>query len=264
MDIPRLPEKVTYENVLDEVIFPKLYLPIQRLDEFLESNRHLLTLIGVFGAVSVYLGSAGENVSGFSGSPEFVNNFATFASLGLLTLLSLMVLIKVIVEIYRTGLWEGFGLLVFAAFFGPLILVITGLLTTFPRLWAIYFLMASWVIGMAVGGAIAIVPVATGGKLDEWITGGRPIISFIGNIFILWALSSLILSLGDPTYPSTETITQGLSLTQWWVLLRNVTIAFAGLFSFVFFGMYILFYSIGLLKHISRMFSSAHERILGS
>lgn len=88
--------------ILEEYVYKTLYSPVQKLDEFLKENRHVFTLIGVFGAISVYLKTVGNesstNLRGFG-------DFALVAGLTIVVILSLLVLINLLLAVRNANKW---------------------------------------------------------------------------------------------------------------------------------------------------------------
>ncbi|QIO23711.1 hypothetical protein [Haloarcula sp. JP-L23] len=227
--------KSIFELLKQRVILPGLYSPIEQLDNFLWENRHLFTLIGIFGAISVYLSTVEAQISE---SLEIFSNFAVVAGLSLVTILSLVILVKLYICLGDNSRWENIGLFIFAAFFVPLIIVITGLLTTFPQIWAIYYFMVIYVFGLAGGFAIFIVPFFIGTKIDEHLNTKPPVFSLIATFSLLITISALITEYPAViTQPAIE-FGEATSVEAWGrlFLLISFGIAFAvSLFAAAFF-----------------------------
>ncbi|GAB6861256.1 hypothetical protein ACFR97_14420 [Haloplanus litoreus] len=109
---------------------------ISGLDVFLFDNRHLFTLIGVFGAFSIYLREADLPATGPDEVP--LANLVSFFGFGIVLLLFLLILIKLYSKMLSPDEGdlllrpENVPYLVFFLFLLPIILTLMHYLSTFP------------------------------------------------------------------------------------------------------------------------------------
>ncbi|MFB6216550.1 MAG: hypothetical protein ABEJ03_03175 [Candidatus Nanohaloarchaea archaeon] len=239
-----LVDNTIFELIIGELLIPWLYQPIDCLDSFIWENRHLFTLIGVFGAISVYLGTVEKQLES---SIPTLRDIAIVTGLSLVTILSVLVLIKLWIEFRNSSIWEGSGLMLFAAFFVPLIMGITSLLTVFPQIWAGYFFMAIYCLGFATGGLSTLGMVSIGNKIDEFL--GMEIPIFRG-ICILAVALFITITVADTNYLTPPIWSQlqpsgGISLDAWVNLYISLSLVFGGLFSYAAVAIFTIFSIIG-------------------
>jgi hypothetical protein len=127
--------------VNSEVFDPYIFEPLYKLDQFLKSNRYLFTLIGVFGAIGVYISQINSDVEGLSTS---ISNFALSSALSILLILGALIIMKSIDEITGEDIElfsrENFGILLFDLFFIILFSVIVAIVSEYNTYWrSIYF-----------------------------------------------------------------------------------------------------------------------------
>lgn len=169
--------KKSYLTVLkQEVLYPWLYSPIQLIDNFVDENRHLFTLIGVFGAVTVYLRTVDDEIGATS---EWLGNFAVVSGLGLVILLSVILIVKLLLRVYGSGLWESMGLLVFAVFFVSLIAVISGVITAFPEALGVYYFLFVYGVGLALGVIIPMLLVRAANYGESQVETDLPVVTLL-------------------------------------------------------------------------------------
>lgn len=93
--------KITEHSVLwlyfHFVLVQELYLPIKELKLYLDENTYIFTLIGVFGAISVYSIEV-MDMSGQSGAS--VGRYTTFIGFGIILLLAVVT----VVDLIRRGI----------------------------------------------------------------------------------------------------------------------------------------------------------------
>lgn len=131
-------------------LFPKITSPVVVLDGFLESNTHLFTLIGVFSALTIYFETTIQSVDGF----DYLNN-VIFTGFSLVTLLSLIVFSKAIIEIYKSERgWRSFGnvgLYLFLFFYSQIAVQFAGILLQFETILNTYIFIITLLTAETVG-----------------------------------------------------------------------------------------------------------------
>lgn len=153
----QLVEESLMSIFLSRFLYPFLYQPIKNLDNFLSENRHLLTQIGVFGAVSIYLRTVDNELEQ---TAKLFGEFALVAGFGIVIILSLVLMAKLAREIRLARhilAYQNWGLLAFSAFFLPLILVISGVVSQFRQIWAGYYYVAIYSTSLISVSASAVV-----------------------------------------------------------------------------------------------------------
>lgn len=218
-----LVEKSFFGLIRDEIVYPTLYRPFGRLDSFLWDNRHLFTLIGVFGAVAVYLRTVGAELSEPLGD---LGDFAVFSGLALVALLSLIVVIKLWIEVRRVGIWEGLFLYIFASLFLPLMGVITGIISVFSEVLAAYSLITIYVLAMGTGVTLAIGVGWVAAKAEDIWSVDVPIIQTVVYLASTLVFSSVLTftRLSNQTDFDTETL-DVMTISDWIYLYLAFSLA---------------------------------------
>lgn len=151
---PTLIKNSLEDLILENKIFPFLYSPIKGLKQYLNEQKLLFTLMGVFGAIGIYSYRVAIEETG---SLSHVAEFGFVSSFSLVILLSFIALVDLAIIIRRNGgilSYENWGLGLFSIFFFPLMFVIAALVSRYREVWAIYQFMASYSFGL-------FLPVAT-------------------------------------------------------------------------------------------------------
>lgn len=176
-------------------VVPKVTSPIEVLDEFLESNTHLFTLIGVFAALTIYFETTTQDIAGLN----YLNN-VIFTGFSLVTLLSLIVFTNVFINIHNSGRgWKSsgnFGLYLFLFFYSQISIQFAGILLQFETIlnaymFIIVFLTAE-TLGLLAGSLVFIIPSLIANLLPQF------------KKIIFTGLFSLILYLSYPVIVSLE------------------------------------------------------------
>jgi len=147
------------ENILlKRVLLPFLLSSVEKLEKFVQENSTLFTLIGVFGAISIYAGRAPGTSSNYT---EELQNFAVVAGFSIVLILSTIITINAgrrMASAESLISYENWGILSFLLFFIPLILVIIGLVSQFPTVWGIYAYVFSYAWATFVAMGLLLVP----------------------------------------------------------------------------------------------------------
>jgi len=139
---------------------------VEKLEDFLLENSTLFTLVGVFGAISIYAGRTAVSSSNYTSE---LQNFAVVAGFSIVLLLATVIIINALRRVNSAESWlsyENWGIWSFLAFFIPLIFVIVGLVSQFPTIWGIYAYLLSYVSATIAAFALLVVPVS----LIDWFT----------------------------------------------------------------------------------------------
>lgn len=140
----------------------KFSRPFLKLDDFCNENRHLFTVLGVFGALSIYLNTIIDKTD----YTQEANSLAIGAGFGIVSILSLVVIVKIAMKASETEgaffSFENAGLLLFGFFFFFLTLLLVGLSSNSANIWALLFMF-----GILL--AMALVPVKYFKALD-WVS----------------------------------------------------------------------------------------------
>lgn len=163
----------------ERIVFPKITRPIVVLDEFLNSNTHLFTLIGVFAALTIYFETAAKDISGIN----YLDN-VLFTGFSLVTLLSLIVFLKVIIEIHSSNRgWkslQNIGLYLFLFFYSQIAIQFAGILLQFETILNVYIFIIVFLTAEAVGAIIGLltilIPALIGDKIPRF---KKPIITIL-------------------------------------------------------------------------------------
>lgn len=241
-------EKTFFELIRDEILLPGLYKPVACLNSFIFENKHLFTLIGVFGAVSAYLRPVNNGVK----SPSILSDIAVVAGLALVTILSLIVVVNLLIELRRVGKWEGAGLLFFAAFFTPLIIVITGLLTTFPQVWAIYYFMTTYGLGLLTASLAMMTALILGKAIDDFLDNSSPVFKGISVLLLAFVISYLIIDSNRASSQlwSQSLATGGISPKAWLNIYIDFSLAFGALYSYAAVALFALEFFLKIASHL--------------
>ena len=133
-------EKHLVHQYLKFQIFPIFSKPVYTLDEYLNENTHLFTLVGVFAAFTIYLQTIGQRLD----NPEFIN-YGLVVGFLLVIFLSIIILAKMIPYFYRTSSiatsTETWGLLVFAVFYVQIIALTVGVVSQFGQILSLYIIV---------------------------------------------------------------------------------------------------------------------------
>jgi len=142
-------ESSVYE-LLNTSVYPAIYRPFEKLSEFLKEERSLFTLIGVFGAITIYARTAIQNASSL---PNRFSIYAIGAGFSTIILLSILILSHLWVDIRdanRIVSVENWGLIVFASFFTPLTGILAVLISQYGSFWSPYAVFILLLIGVLV------------------------------------------------------------------------------------------------------------------
>lgn len=242
-----LVDQTLVELFRQHMFYPWLYSPIEALDSFLWDNRHLFTLIGVFGAVAVYLKSVESEISGDIGN---IGDFAVVSGLGIVVLLSVVVGIKLWLRVREVGIWESAGLIGFGALFGSLVLVITGLISSFSETVAVYIFFIVYSLGLVTGllGGTALARVSA--AADSRLGLDTPLISLAlhtAAVLILSYIYQTTSYLDEPLAPALEATP---TLGDWFEIYMAFALAFLGLIVFGVFLIVVLLTIAGAIANI--------------
>lgn len=210
-DTPLVEESLT-TLFLEYMVYPTLYSPFEKLSNYFRDNHHLFTLLGVFGAVTIYARNAVENL----GVPEAMQQLAIGPGFAIVILISLVTLSDAIRRM-RTAKKihsvENLGLILFTLFFLPLVAAVAGVAAQPNIVWASYLFF------LIYSGPLAFVLLL--------ITGIGMISSLISKkskrmaqVFTVTMLSSIVLSVSyyvgtngiEPPQPSDPTT---LTFAEW-------------------------------------------------
>lgn len=240
------------------LVYPYLYAPVKILREYLNDNAFLFTLIGVFGAISIYSRQAGiesrAEISAFS-------DFGFVAGFSLVVIISVVTLIDLAIRIRRnSGIYRNLGLWAFALFFVPLMFVAAGFVSPYREIWAGYQLMGAYIIGLVVPGAVVVAILVISKGLDEYL-GLEPILSTIGMSGITIGGFYLIVKF-EHLSSSVPSIEDGYSIGEIFTLLTTFTLGGIALFSFLVGGILLVFLGLWILKTIFSWVSTMYNRLM--
>lgn len=245
-DEPELIEKTFLTLILEDFFYPVLYRPISKLDSFLWDNRHLFTLIGVFGAVAVYLQTVEDQVGAEMGQ---LGNTAVVSALLLVLVMSIIVLIKVAITIWRGNIWENVGIVIFGTFFGVLIMAMTGLMSAFQEALSLYYMLIVTSAAIATGWLGIMLLSIAGIRSDKYINRDIPIAS--GVIFVSATLGiSYVITTTNYMAAISEMPTPPLTFGQWIDLYLGFSIALSGLLIYTMFAVYCVIVSIIVIAYL--------------
>lgn len=251
----KIVERGFFEIIRDEIIFPVLSSPIITLDSFLEDNRHLFTLIGVFGAISVYMKTVQENIES---SLSSITDFGVFAGLSIVILLSSVVLMKIGVKIYRCGKWEGFGLIIFVSLFIPLILVISSIVSSFNQFLALYYFLVIYVLSLGTATMVFVGVTSPVKLLTQKLDTDLPILQLLLVIVFTLLIGNLPRIVGYPRLNlfSIVDITQGIAPDIWLELYAVLSVVFS---TFVCIVLVLMISSVTILRMVGYLAEKASE-----
>lgn len=117
---------------LKEIVPHLLSKPFLKLDEFLKDNARLFTIIGVFGALSIYLKTAVDKLD----YTQKMGDFVIVIGFTIVIILSLVMLFKIAKASSESEgsfiSWENTGLFVFGFFFIFLMISLVSISSSFP------------------------------------------------------------------------------------------------------------------------------------
>lgn len=233
-----LVEKPFFDLFIEDILYPSLYSPIGRLDTFIDDNRHLFTLIGVFGAVAVYLQTVENEINAEMGE---LGNIAVVSGLLLVVLMSVIVMVKLVITVIRAGTWDGMGLIVFGTLFVTLILAITGLMSAFSVALSIYYVLIVYSAGIITGTAAVRLITIIGFYGDSYwdldipiVSGAVHFLAVLGFSYFI-EMTSYLDGNGWASQP-----TPPLTLGQWFDLYLELSLAMGGFLLYVLFALYLL------------------------
>lgn len=123
---------------------------IERIDGFFEENRHLFTLIGVFGAITIYLTEAGLPETQDGVIPY--ENFVFAGGFGIVLILGGLILLKLANEIWTPGerisKIDNLPFICFGLLFFFLMIPVIAYVSSYNRVWFSFFTILSWIIGI--------------------------------------------------------------------------------------------------------------------
>lgn len=130
---------LVYQYLLFQIL-PLFSEPIYILDEFLDENTHLFTLVGVFAALTIYLQTIGQRLN----NPEFIN-YGLVVGFLIVIFLSLIIVAKMLPYFHRTSSisrsTETWGLLIFAIFYIQVIALTIGVVSQFGQILSLYIIV---------------------------------------------------------------------------------------------------------------------------
>lgn len=245
---PELVENTYFKILLQKMILPALYKPLDKLDTFFQENRHLFTLIGVFGAVSIYLRTVDEELEE---TAKLAGEFALVTGFAIVLLLSFLVIVKL--TIFMRGTEAGiisFGniaLGLFGIFFTFLMLIVGGLISTLSTVWAFYgflFVYSGSIVSVFIS-AISL------SKVEDYISSKVGIHETILGAIIFSLLTLFLLTaIGVTGVLKPEAITEitdGGSLQQWFDVYITLTITIFTVFSMALSGLFLTATILGMV-----------------
>ncbi|MCY4732473.1 hypothetical protein KY092_18180 [Natronomonas gomsonensis] len=187
-------DRTLFQLFLEEWIYPFLYSPVEELSDFLNSNSTIFTLIGVFGATSIYARQAASDVI----NSDLAQNIVVVMGFSLVIILSIVILVDLLRRINHNGTWYSFpnvGLVAFGAFYVPLIGVLTAVVVQFPTIWMPYIIMIAYLSGIMLPALVWQPIIRVSDYFDDQFGTGKLIQGVsvvIGLIFWIWVSGFLI------------------------------------------------------------------------
>ncbi len=235
MESTELIERDFFVFLKEEIAFPWLAKPVDKLFNYLEECQHILALVGVFGALSVYSRTAIRNsdISGSAGS--FYIDFAVGSGFSIVVLLSVVVLARLLQSAKSAPSWvswENWGLLAFSLFYTPLVIVIAGITSQLGTFWGLYGFMLVYVGPFL----IVFTTILTVSFLHEVVEektdfehGGAVVMTLL-SVIVLWDIGVT----GIPSHPSTQF---GQYTSEDWLVLFEIFLkSVSGLVGTIFLG----------------------------
>lgn len=149
-------------------ILPHFVEPIHILDQFLDDNTHLFTLVGVFAAFTIYLQTIGERI----GNQSFIN-YGLVVGFLIVVFLSLLVLAKMLPYYYKTSSvimsTETWGLSIFGFFYIQVISLTVGVIAQFEQVLSAYLVIFSVIAGQLFGFGVSLGYVSIVGKISNYL-----------------------------------------------------------------------------------------------
>ena len=200
---------------------------VDGLDDFLFETRHLFTLIGVFGALSIYIRQADLPATGPDKIPY--TNIVSFFGFGLVLLLLIIVFVKLTSRIFSSEPSDlilhpkNIPYLVFLLFLMPIVATLVQYLSTFPTSAALFwysvvYLLAPATVFWAHDSLITKVEIQ-GILADKFGQSRNTVLIFL---LLTTALASFVVFiLIDYIYGSNilDTLLAGERSSQRWILL---------------------------------------------
>ncbi|MFB6255610.1 MAG: hypothetical protein ABEH58_02605 [Haloplanus sp.] len=201
----RLVQRSLEKFVYAELILPTLYSPFEQLDNFLWETRHLFTLIGVFGAVTIYLRDLGQQAGAQLQIPVGPIAISGFSIVLLLSVLVLAKLVK------RTRDLEGrvsqVGLWLFGITFFPLVLIVMEAIMQFPEIWGNIFTFFAFVGGIFLPFGLLLILVSASNYFGERI-GRNGSIFFVSSLVIIVIVVSYLAGKYPSVFQSVSDVAQ--------------------------------------------------------
>jgi hypothetical protein len=178
------------------------------IDDFLRENTHYLTLIGIFGATSIYISDVGRSVSKIEGGTTEVE-LGIFASFGIVLVALLTLLLKIgnIIRKERYSIKERLVLGVFGFLLGLLTYSVSTFIFEFDRI----IIRIGQSVGITSGIMLSIVTISVGNDFEEkemaYGVYKNEIILIAMSLFgivqwlVIWTIDELIMS-GQANYIS--------------------------------------------------------------
>lgn len=205
-----LVERTIGELFWEETIKPFLISPIENLYDYFDRNSFLFTLLGVFGAISLYANEVvkdGEEVGSLIGDIAVVTGFSLVIILSCLAVFDAFRRIE-----YPLLNFCNWGIYLFLSFFIPLTFVIIGLVSQFPTIWAAYSYIVVWFISVGLSMSVVLVVIWTGSRIDQYKDTDVRYTGIMALIFTIFSFYVFHIS-EDFTFADT-TIEGGVSLVQ--------------------------------------------------
>lgn len=246
-------------------VYPKLSKPVKRLDDFLEENRHLFTLISVFGAVSIYLRTVDEELDK---TAKLVGEFALVTGFAIVILLSLVVTTKLLWKMReaKRGIrsFENTALILFTVPFAILMLVIGGMISNFPTVWAFYGFLLVYFGALFSSLLMLISFQKVVSLLNERLRVHETIIGAISfSLFSLVLLLS-IGTIGVVEPESFKNVIDGGSIYQWFAVYSTTTALLLTLVSMGIAGMFLIGTFLGILLSLILLLKTGIKTLLRS